>query len=41
LYLDGEPLYDRGRFTVLDNPVVRELAAQYGDPNDLLRILRP
>lgn len=38
-YLDGTPLYAPGEFAVLADPRVRELAARYGDPDDLLRIL--
>jgi hypothetical protein len=39
LYLDGDPLYAAGGFTVLDDPNVRELAGRFGDPDDLLRIV--
>ncbi len=37
VYLDGEKLYDAGHLTVLDDPEVRQMAAQYGDPDVLLR----
>jgi 2,5-dihydroxypyridine 5,6-dioxygenase len=37
-YLDGEVFYDKGHFTVLDEPEIRELAAKYGDPDHLLRV---
>ena len=30
-------LIDKGRLTVLDDPEVRQLAAKYGDPDELLR----
>ncbi|MDE3100733.1 MAG: hypothetical protein KGJ98_00695 [Chloroflexota bacterium] len=33
LMLDGEPLLDRGRLTVLDDPRVRDAAARCGDPS--------
>ncbi|HEX3650782.1 MAG TPA: hypothetical protein VHV49_20345 [Pseudonocardiaceae bacterium] len=39
LYLDGDPLYTAGGFTVLDDPRIRELAGRFGDPDDLLRIV--
>lgn len=39
LYLDGTPLYGDGDFAALSDPQVRELAAQYGDPDELLRIV--
>ena len=36
---DGEvlTLIDKGRLTALDDPEVRELAARYGDPDEMLR----
>lgn len=36
---DGEKikLIDKGHLTVLDDPEVREIAARYGDPDELLR----
>ncbi len=37
IYLDGEKLYDAGHLTVLDDPELRSFAAQYGDPDILLR----
>jgi 2,5-dihydroxypyridine 5,6-dioxygenase len=37
-YIDGEPLLQNGRFAVLDDPKIREMAAAYGDPDDLLTI---
>ena len=36
LTLDGVPLLDRGRLTVLEEPEVRAVAARYGDPDELL-----
>ena len=36
LTLDGEPLLDRGRLTVLDSPEVRAVASRFGDPKELL-----
>lgn len=38
VYLDGEKWLDRGRFTVLDDPEVRGLASEYGDPDELLSL---
>jgi leucyl aminopeptidase (aminopeptidase T) len=35
--LDGEPLMDDGHLLVLDLPEVRDVAARYGDPHELLR----
>jgi hypothetical protein len=37
-YIDGEPLLQNGRFAVLDDQKIREMAAAYGDPDDLLTI---
>lgn len=37
IYVDGEKLSDAGHLTVLDNPEVRKIASQYGDPDALLR----
>ena len=37
IYVDGEKLSDAGHLTVLDNPEIRKLAAQYGDPDEVLR----
>jgi hypothetical protein len=39
LYLDGQVMYDRGRFTVLEDPDIRALASKYGDPDELLRVV--
>jgi hypothetical protein len=36
LTIDGEPLLLDGHLTVLDDPQVREVAAKYGDPDQLL-----
>ncbi len=37
--IDGQQtkLIDKGRLTVLDDPQVRQVAAKYGDPDELLR----
>jgi 2,5-dihydroxypyridine 5,6-dioxygenase len=35
--LDGEPIMTDGHLLVLDLPEVRELAARFGDPDELLR----
>ena len=35
--LDGEPIMEAGHLLVLDLPEVRELAARFGDPDELLR----
>ena len=35
--VDGGKLVDRGRLTVLDDPEVRRVAAQHGNPDELLR----
>ncbi len=32
----GEPLIDGGRLLILDDPEIREAAARYGDPDELL-----
>jgi 2,5-dihydroxypyridine 5,6-dioxygenase len=37
-YADGEPLFQNGYFTVLDDPKIREMAATFGDADDLLSI---
>jgi 2,5-dihydroxypyridine 5,6-dioxygenase len=37
IYVDGEKLSDAGHLTVLDDPEVRAIAGQYGDPDQLLR----
>jgi hypothetical protein len=37
LLCDGEPLIENGRLRVLDAPDIRATAAQYGDPDKLLR----
>jgi hypothetical protein len=34
--VDGEAILDRGRLLILDDPELREAAAQYGDPDYLL-----
>ncbi|MEE8349484.1 MAG: hypothetical protein V3R94_07930 [Acidobacteriota bacterium] len=34
--VDDQKLVDRGRLTVLDDPEVRRVAAQHGDPDELL-----
>jgi 2,5-dihydroxypyridine 5,6-dioxygenase len=39
VFVDGEKLYDCGRPTIYDDPEVRELAARFGDPDELLRPL--
>jgi len=36
LTVDGEPILERGHLTVLDDPKVREVAAKYGNPEELL-----
>ena len=35
-YVDGEKIVENGRLLVLDDPEIRRLAAQYGDPDELL-----
>ncbi len=35
-YIDGEPLIDKGRLTALDDPEVRAIAREFGDPAKLL-----
>ena len=35
--LDSEVLCDHGRPTAFDDPAVRKVASQYGDPDELLR----
>lgn len=40
IYLDGEKLYDRGHLMVLDDSTIKSLAAQYGDPEMLLKEIR-
>jgi hypothetical protein len=36
IHLDGEPITEDGHLLVLDLPEVRELAARFGDPDELL-----
>ena len=36
VYIDSNKLYDAGHLTILDLEEVRKLAAQYGDPDQLL-----
>jgi hypothetical protein len=36
LTVDGEPLLQNGLLTVLSDPLIRAVAAKYGDPDDLL-----
>ena len=36
LTVDGKPLLQDGRLLTLDDPLVREAAAKYGDPDELL-----
>jgi hypothetical protein len=36
IYVDGEPLYEKGHLTVLDDPDLRKFAEQFGDPDELL-----
>jgi 2,5-dihydroxypyridine 5,6-dioxygenase len=40
IYVDGEKLSDAGHLTVLEDPELRTIAAQYGDPDELLRQVR-
>ena len=37
IFLDGEPIMTDGHLLVLDLPAVREVAARFGDPDELLR----
>jgi leucyl aminopeptidase (aminopeptidase T) len=37
IFLDGKPIMTDGHLLVLDLPEVREVAARFGDPDDLLR----
>lgn len=37
LWIDDEPCIENGRLLVLDDPEVREVAAKYGDPDQLLK----
>ena len=37
LWIDDEPCIDNGRLVVFDDPEVREAAAKYGDPDQLLK----
>lgn len=37
LYVDGKPCIEQGRLLALDDPEVRRVAAQYGDPDQLLK----
>jgi 2,5-dihydroxypyridine 5,6-dioxygenase len=37
IFLDGEPVMKDGHLLVLDLPEVREVAARFGDPDELLR----
>jgi leucyl aminopeptidase (aminopeptidase T) len=37
IFLDGEPIMTDGHLLVLDLPEVREVAARFGDPDELLR----
>ncbi len=34
--LDGEVLFDHGRTSAFDDPIVREVARKYGDPDQIL-----
>jgi 2,5-dihydroxypyridine 5,6-dioxygenase len=36
VYIDDQLVVDRGRLTLCDDPAIREIAARYGDPDDLL-----
>jgi 2,5-dihydroxypyridine 5,6-dioxygenase len=36
LTIDGDTILDNGHLTVLDEPGIREVAAKYGDPDELL-----
>lgn len=36
LFADGETIIDKGRLTALDDPEVRAIAKEFGDPDDLL-----
>ncbi|MCH8190623.1 MAG: hypothetical protein IIC80_04630 [Chloroflexi bacterium] len=36
VWIDGDPVMDNGRLLVLQDPELRELASQYGDPFELL-----
>jgi len=33
---DGIPIVERGRLKALDDPEIRELASQYGEPDQVL-----
>lgn len=37
LYVDGEPCIEKGRLLALDDPEVRRVAEEYGDPDKLLK----
>jgi hypothetical protein len=37
IFVDGEKLWDAGHLTVLDDPEVKQLASNFGDPKELLR----
>lgn len=41
IWIDGDLVFDRGDFTVLQDPEVRELAAKFGDPDEILRPGQP
>jgi hypothetical protein len=36
VYIDDQLVMERGRLTLCDDPEIREIAARYGDPDDLL-----
>lgn len=36
-YVDGKKIVDNGHLLALDDPEIREVAAKYGDPDELLR----
>ena len=36
IILNGEVLFDHGRPSAFDDPMVREVASKYGDPDQLL-----
>lgn len=36
VFIDGEPMIDQGRLTALDDPEVRAIAREFGNPDELL-----
>ena len=36
IYIDDQLVVDRGRLTLCDDPEIRTLASEYGNPDDLL-----